>query len=191
MRHILKYSLLSAAIFTAYTQAEEFRQHDAHVHGEVEFNIAQDSNELLVEIMAPGADVVGFEHAPENKQQLQLIEQAEKRLKQAENIVALSAAAKCKAEHIHVANTLEGDSEHDHHDDHKHDGHDHHKHEEGGHGEFSIEYHFECDNISKLQSIETNWFNHFPKTEKINVNLLTETVQKTLQLTAGNTTIKL
>ncbi len=45
MQHILKYSLLSAAIITTSAQAETFRQHQAHVHGEVEFNIAQDNDE--------------------------------------------------------------------------------------------------------------------------------------------------
>lgn len=191
MQHLLKYSLLSAAIITAGAQAEAFRQHDSHVHGQVEFNIAQDGNELLVEIKASGADVVGFEHTPENKQQQQAIEQAENTLKQADNILSLSTAAKCKVEHAHVTNTLESDIQQDDHKDHKHDDDDHKDHKHDSHGEFSIEYHFECGNISKLQFIETNWFNQFPKTEKINVNLLTDTMQKTLQLKKGNRKIAL
>ncbi len=35
----------------------------------LDINIAQDGQELLVEVTAPGADVVGFEHAPETAEQ--------------------------------------------------------------------------------------------------------------------------
>ncbi|QSA19144.1 DUF2796 domain-containing protein, partial [Vibrio furnissii] len=55
---------ISAAVCGSAFAHEEFRQHDAHVHGQVELNIAQDAHDLLIEITAPGADVVGFEHAP-------------------------------------------------------------------------------------------------------------------------------
>lgn len=226
MQHTFKLSLIAGLILSTSAMAEEgFRQHDAHVHGHVEFNIAQDGKELLVEITAPGADVVGFEHAPENEAQHELIENAEKSLKQADKMLLLSSAAKCSPEHISVKNTLEKDEHHDehghdehkhddhehhddhkhekhndheHHDDHKHEkhdeheGHDHegHEHEGEGHGEFTIEYHFECDNIAKLNSIETRWFEQFPKTEEIDVNLLTDNAQKAFELDKDNTVIK-
>lgn len=53
-------SASSLMISTATLANEEFRQHEAHVHGHVEFNIAQDGQDLLIEITAPGADVVGL-----------------------------------------------------------------------------------------------------------------------------------
>ena len=214
MRNVFKYSLLSGSlILAATTQAEEsFRQHDAHVHGHVEFNIAQDANELLVEITAPGADVVGFEHAPENAQQRQILANAVKTLKHAEHILLLSAAAGCKVEHESVMHTLgEDDSHehegHEHHEDHKHHehekhadnkSHDHHEHDKhehhdhaGQHGEFTVEYHYECQNISKLKSIDTQWFKHFPATEEISVNLLTDSAQLATELSATQHEIKL
>ncbi|RTZ14281.1 DUF2796 domain-containing protein [Vibrio aquaticus] len=109
-------------------QAEEgFRQHSAHVHGEVEFNIAQDGNELLMEITAPGADVVGFEQAPQNSEQEHKLEHAVEHLNKADHIFSLTANAGCKVVHQSVSHTLGEDSHegHDHHDDHK--GHDHDK----------------------------------------------------------------
>lgn len=205
MPHLFKLSLLAAVTMSTSVQAEDtFRQHDAHVHGHVEFNIAQDNNELLIEITAPGSDVVGFEHAPKNEQQHDVIEKAEQTLKQADKLMLLSSAAKCKIEHISVSNTLENETQHDSHEGHdhekephgdEHEGHEHedhekhesheshesHEHEEheenGKHGQFTIEYHFDCGDISALQQIETTWFTHFPNTDEISVNVLTDKAQ--------------
>uniref|UniRef100_UPI000B323E21 ZrgA family zinc uptake protein n=1 Tax=Vibrio sonorensis TaxID=1004316 RepID=UPI000B323E21 len=113
---------VAVALFvsSAAIAEEDYRQHGAHVHGHVEFNIAQDGNELLVEITAPGADVVGFEHAPENKKQKETLDKAVKTLNNPGAILTLSSAAKCQVEHVSVTHTLEGK---DH--DHDHDKHDH------------------------------------------------------------------
>ncbi|OQQ04442.1 zinc-binding protein [Vibrio splendidus] len=192
---------------------EEFRSHDAHVHGQVEVNIAQDGQELLVEVTAPGADVVGFEHAPETAEQKKVFEQAIAQLNKPEELFSFNNAS-CTLKFKSVANTLEGDhddheghdhakhdhddhkdhdhAEHDHddhkghdhaehdHDDHKdhdHAEHDHDDHSEGGHGEFTVEYHYQCSDVAKLDTVSTQWFSKFGNTEKMTVNLLTDTAQ--------------
>lgn len=53
-------TIISLVLSTSALADEEFRQHDAHEHGHVELNIAQDGDELLMEIHAPGADVLGL-----------------------------------------------------------------------------------------------------------------------------------
>ena len=73
---------------------DHFRQHDAHVHGVVEVNIAQDGQDLLMEIHAPGADVVGFEHAPQTDEQKAAVENAIAKLKAPDSTWMLTA--KCK-----------------------------------------------------------------------------------------------
>jgi hypothetical protein len=214
-----KVSLIASTLATvSIAQAETtHRQHDAHVHGVVEFNIAQDGNEMLMEITAPGFDIVGFEHAPMNEQQHQAIESAEAVLQNAASVFTLTSAANCAVEYVSVTNTLEEDEhaghdheEHEHHDDHDHeehehhDDHDHEEHEhhddhaghdhgesESSHGAFTVEYHFDCQNLSALSDIETTWFKHFPDTEKVSVNLLTDTQQKALELNSKSTLIKL
>ncbi|GLO62069.1 hypothetical protein MACH09_25770 [Vibrio sp. MACH09] len=216
MHHSFKLSLISCLILSAPVMAEEsFRQHDAHLHGHVELNIAQDGNELLVEITAPGSDIVGFEHAPENEAQHQQIENAEAQLAKATEVLMLPASAQCQVEHVSIKNTLEShdshdehahdEDDHDHdHDKHDHDKHDHDKHDhddhkshsdesdkKGGHGEFAVEYHFECAQISKITEIKTQWFELFPNTEEITVNLLTDTAQTTMDLTSKQPVIKL
>ncbi|PMK33113.1 zinc uptake protein ZrgA [Vibrio lentus] len=168
---------------------EEFRSHEAHVHGKVEVNIAQDGQELLVEVTAPGADVVGFEHAPETAEQKKVFEQAIAQLNKPEELFGFNNAG-CTLKFKSVTNTLEGDHDdhegHDHaehdHDDHK--GHDHaehdhddHDHSEGGHGEFTVEYHYQCSNIAKLDTVNTQWFSKFGNTKSMTVNLLTDSAQ--------------
>ncbi len=209
-------ALVIGLSLAATANAEEYRQHEAHVHGHVELNIAQDGKDLLIEITSPGADIVGFEHAPENAQQEQALKQAITTLKDADQLFAINRQAKCVIEDVHVSHTLGQDShaghdhdEHDHdnhkghdhdkhdHDDHKghdHDKHDHDEHEHhehGGHGEFTVEYRYHCDSVSELNSIDTTWFKQFPATEAISTNLFTDTTQSATRLNKNNTKIEI
>lgn len=124
--------ILSALTFSGVAQADSFRQHAAHVHGQVEFNIAQDGSDVLVEILAPGSDVVGFEHAPTNHDQQHAIHEAVDALKNGSTLLVLDSNAKCELISADVTHTLGGEDAHDdHHDDHAdHDHHDHHDHDD-------------------------------------------------------------
>ncbi|EIU6845807.1 DUF2796 domain-containing protein [Vibrio parahaemolyticus] len=184
--------------------AEEYRQHSAHVHGHVEFNIAQDGSDLLLEITAPGADVVGFEHAPENAEQEKTLQHAVATLEDSNALFAINPQAQCEIEEVHVEHSLGGQhEEHEHHDHegHDHDEHAHHDHdghegheghdhsEHSDHGEFTVQYRFHCAQVGELSRIQTDWFNQFPSTESVNVNLLTDTTQSATSLTKSNTQI--
>ncbi|WP_218758736.1 zinc uptake protein ZrgA [Vibrio parahaemolyticus] len=184
--------------------AEEYRQHSAHVHGHVEFNIAQDGSDLLLEITAPGADVVGFEHAPENAEQEKTLQHAVATLEDSNALFAINPQAQCEIEEVHVEHTLGGQheehehhdheghdhDEHAHHDHDDHDGHEGHDHSEhSDHGEFTVQYRFHCAQVGELSHIQTDWFNQFPSTESVNVNLFTDTTQSATSLTKSNTQI--
>ncbi|HCG7066501.1 zinc-binding protein [Vibrio parahaemolyticus] len=184
--------------------AEEYRQHSAHVHGHVEFNIAQDGSDLLLEITAPGADVVGFEHAPENAEQEKTLQHAVATLEDSNALFAINPQAQCEIEEVHVEHSLGGQhEEHEHHDHDEHAHHDHDKHDHDGHegheghdhsehsdhGEFTVQYRFHCAQVGELSHIQTDWFNQFPSTESVNVNLFTDTTQSATSLTKSNTQI--
>ncbi|MGR5211536.1 zinc uptake protein ZrgA [Vibrio rotiferianus] len=213
-------ALVIGLSLTATANAEEYRQHEAHVHGLVEFNIAQDGKDLLIEITSPGADVVGFEHAPENAEQEAVLSNAVAALKGTDKLLVINKQAKCAIEDVHVSHTLGQDS-HEGHDHHEHEGHDHskhdheghdhdehahddhhdheghkhhdehdgHDHEHGGHGEFTAEYRYHCDSVADLNSIDTTWFQQFPATESISVNLFTDTTQSATNLSKNNSKI--
>lgn len=209
----LKMTLLAGLVVSQFAVAEnQFRQHDAHVHGHVEFNIAQDGQDLLVEITAPGADVVGFEHTPKTDAEITAVADAKAKLNNVNSILTIPASANCTLVEAHVESTLEHGEHHDghkdhhdhkghdHHDNHKghaHESHDHHDDHKGhddhghhdGHGEFSVQYQFSCQDVAKVSQIDTQWFTHFPATEKVSVNLLTDSAQSATELTSGSTTI--
>ncbi|MGR2667394.1 zinc uptake protein ZrgA [Vibrio campbellii] len=128
-------ALVIGLSLAATANAEEYRQHEAHVHGHVEFNIAQDGKDLLIEITSPGADVVGFEHAPENAEQEKALGDAVAALKNTDQLFAINKQAKCVIEDVHVSHTLGQDSHegHEGHEHHDHEGHDHDKHDHEGH----------------------------------------------------------
>ncbi|TKF36629.1 ZrgA family zinc uptake protein, partial [Enterovibrio norvegicus] len=120
---------------TAFAESAEFRQHSAHQHGLVEWVIAQDGNDLLVEIAAPGSDVVGFEHAPKNDEQTTALNSALIALADASALFAVNSGANCSLEEKNISHTLAASKEGEH-DDHGHDdhGHDDHKgHDDHGH----------------------------------------------------------
>ncbi|EGR9013268.1 DUF2796 domain-containing protein [Vibrio parahaemolyticus] len=171
--------------------AEEYRQHSAHVHGHVEFNIAQDGSDLLLEITAPGADVVGFEHAPENAEQEKTLQHAVATLEDSNALFAINPQAQCEIEEVHVEHSLGGQhEEHEPHDHEGHEGHEGHDHSEhSDHGEFTVQYRFHCAQVGELSHIQTDWFNQFPSTESVNVNLFTDTTQSATSLTKSNTQI--
>ncbi|MBW3697442.1 DUF2796 domain-containing protein [Vibrio sp. T187] len=242
MKHSSIAMLVSLALSAPVIAEDSYRSHDAHVHGHVEVNIAQDGNELLLEVTAPGSDVVGFEYAPKTEQEKTAIQQATTLLNQPEVMFQFASKAQCELTFKSVTNTLSKDDDHEghdhsgehkhdhdehehhddreghdhdehehhddheghdhdkheHHDDHKghdhdehkhhddHEGHDHDEHEHSGHGEFTVEYHYNCSSIEDLNSVDTEWFAKFTDTESITVNLLTDKVQTQQKLTAEN-----
>ena len=188
---------VSAGAFADHhTNEEEKRDHKAHVHGEVTFNIAQDGEDLIIAISAPGADIVGFEHQPESAQEEATLKQALARLAKPESLFTLNQGAQCQLSDHLIEQSLPAHEE-DHHEEDSHDEHDedhheedkHDEHEENSHAAFEIAYQYQCHDIAKLSAIKTNWFSFFPKTQEIHVNLLTDKSQSVLELTANNADI--
>ncbi|PTO87632.1 zinc uptake protein ZrgA [Vibrio splendidus] len=134
--------VIGMTVSTNVLANEEFRSHEAHVHGKVEVNIAQDGQELLVEVTAPGADVVGFEHAPETAEQKKVFEQAIAQLNKPEELFGFNNAS-CTLKFKSVTNTLEDD--HDDHEGHDHAEHDHDDHEGHDHAEHDHDDHKDHD----------------------------------------------
>ncbi|WP_394249361.1 DUF2796 domain-containing protein, partial [Vibrio profundi] len=149
MKHTSIALLVGFALSAPSMAEDSYRSHDAHVHGHVEVNIAQDGAELLLEITAPGADIVGFEHAPTNKQEQDAIKQATALLNQPSEIFQFASSAQCQLTFKSVTNTLESgqkdEHEHHDHDEHDHDKHEHHDHDEHDHDKHEHHDHDEHD----------------------------------------------
>lgn len=117
-----------------------------HVHGVVELGIVVEGGTVAVSLDAPLSDVVGFEHAPENDEQLELVRQAAAMLSNPDAMFGLADPASCSisgtsidgpayvTQHLAEGDVGSADSDHDHHD--SHDSHgseaDHDDHADSG-----------------------------------------------------------
>jgi hypothetical protein len=170
--------------------AAETRHHDAHVHGVGQLNVALDGNNLIIELDSPAANIVGFEHAPENDQQSHEIHGAINLLKDGEKLFILTPEAQCTLHEADVQSDI-GGGQHEEHEAHgAHEAHTHDDaHAEVGHGdesahsEFEVAYHFECGKPDSLKSIDVMLFSHFPGFEKLEVQMLTPKGQTAVELT--------
>ena len=162
---------------------EQHREHGAHVHGLAQMNVAFADGVLEIELIAPGANIVGFEHAPRGAEQRQAIERALTQLRRGERLFAPTAAAGCRLTGAEAA-TSAMQSEHHGHDH----GHNHEHEHQGGddghrHSEFTASYRFECANPGRLQRMNVQLFEHFPGNETIEAQVLTATGQGLQRLT--------
>lgn len=211
----MRISTLSLLLASTMFAAPALAQHAAHEHGHGDLKIAIDGDELQIELISPGADIVGFEHAPSTDADHAAVDAAVEKLKGAADLFPLPAAAGCESEMIGIYSTLiDGGSvhvgEHDHaehgdkdHDDHahKHDDHahgdkDHDDHAHGSrdlgpdHAEFRVHYHFECQDISAVTAIETTYFKTFPAAQELDAAALTPSGQAAAELTPDSTRIE-
>jgi len=198
----------------------EVHQLEAHQHGVTKLNLVKVGSEVAIEIIAPGADLMGFEHEAKTEQEKQAFAQAKASLENPFKLFSFNSEAQCviqqsaietsfteHEEHEHEEEHAKHDEhEHEHEDEHaKHDGHEHeheeehakhdeheheheeehakheeHEHEGEGHREFTASYHYVCQ--QDVKSLETQWFAVFPASEKLDVQLINEDKQQSLQL---------
>ncbi|MEL6734445.1 MAG: DUF2796 domain-containing protein [Pseudomonadota bacterium] len=124
--------LALGAVSMPATSLAEMRQLSAHEHGVSTLKIAQEGDQLLFVLEAPGADIVGFEHAAENKAQKKAVQAALVQLKAPAGLFPMPEAAGCSVTASNASFVIEAEDDHDHDhsneakkaDDHDHD-HDH------------------------------------------------------------------
>ena len=183
--------------------AQDTRELDAHEHGVSTVQIAVEGGTMLLDLAAPGMDIVGFEYAPSTDADTAAVATAIDLLQQPGTIVTLPEAAGCSLTSAkanlenedHHAEDHTDDAENDHEDgehaegehsgnDHAHDDHadeDHagHDGEEGnangaGHSAFHASYAFDCTAPEALTMLTFSFFDRFPNAEKIEVQYVTD-----------------
>jgi hypothetical protein len=166
--------------------AEDRRELGAHEHGHSVLNIAIEGGAIAMELIAPGADIVGFEHAASTaEQRAAAVEQARAVLADPLALFLLPAHAGCALESAEIAlETEEHEDEHaeDHDAEEYADAEDHdadaeeHGHE-ASHSAFHAEYAISCASPDHLGGIGFAFFEPFPGAREIEVTVITETGQ--------------
>lgn len=159
--------MAALALTPASLQASE-RQLDAHEHGVSTLKVAQENQILLFELEAPGNDIVGFEHAPENDAQRSAVEAALSQFKQPEAIFILPAAAQCVASKQHAEFETDDD-----------------------HAGFHVTWTMTCKKPSNAQSMKTGFFDMFEHAEEIEVEAIGNAGQAAIEVEKGQTSVDL
>jgi hypothetical protein len=168
---------------------------EAHIHGEAKLNIVFEGPELLIELKSPSYNLVGFEHAPKTKNQLELVENTISLLKNFKNVADTSTEANCKIADASVSTSMRGIHEDEHHEDEHHeDEHHEDEHQHSAkeiHSEFSATYSLICNKPENLKSIQLELFNTFELMEEIAVQMIIQGKQGFAELNPDNPNLKL
>jgi hypothetical protein len=181
-----------AAGMTAFvTRASEH----AHEHGVGTLNIAIEKQDVEIELMLPGSDVVGFEHPPSSDEDRRAVEAAVGKLKSVTHLFSISSAAGCHIEEVEVHAEQLGAADAGHHDEaDAKSGHDT-SHDGSGatpnHAEFMAHYHFHCENPDDLTHIDVMVFEVFPSALELEAQIITERGQNAMELTPAASRLNL
>lgn len=195
---------LTLLIESTWASESEHSDQHAHTHGLATLDLVQEANSVVIEFKSPAVNIVGFEHQAKDDEDRSKIHKAIETLKQGDKLFVFSSDAGCRLEDVNVESELSETHEgHDHeshdeeHADHDHESHDeeHAGHdedaEEESHSDFAAIYQFHCNNPEALAKIDLGLFEHFPLIEEIQSQLVTDTLQTSVHLEAGNSRIEL
>lgn len=209
-------SLLVLASSLCYASGEgEHRQHDAHVHGTAQMNLAIDGKNVFLELTSPAMNIVGFEYMPSSDEDRHAVHEAAEKLEDGGSLFEFPKAAGCTMITAEIDSPLLGHEHHEEHDakdshgkeheerhdkdDDHHDAHgkDHgeqahdEEHDHSEHSEFKARYQFTCSSPKELKTITVNLFTAFSGFEKIETQIITSSGQTAPELTARNNRVDL
>jgi hypothetical protein len=168
-------------LFCASAPAEEFEQHHAHEHGKVTLNLAVDGRALVLELDAPAANVVGFEHAPRTSSERAAVTNAEAWIRAGKDVLAMSQGAECRYTSTdftppqwEAGNDPDQDPDEDH--DHGGSGHEGERHEL--HADYEARFNYECARPEKLAWVEPRLLDKLLNIVEARVNVLGPTGQR-------------
>lgn len=155
--------------------------HRAHEHGSGILNVAVEGGTVEVELIAPGSDIVGFEHRPASDADREAVRQAADLLGDGAGMFIFADEASCSlAEGSVESGLLE-----------EHAGTEADTDADGQHAEFHARYRFDCAAPDSLGYVELRYFELFPAAQELEASVLTETGQTAAELTPDAPTLGL
>lgn len=200
---LLPLTALAAALADELTDAQQAHTLGVHQHGLATLSLAVNQQQLVLELFAPAADIVGFEHAPQNIEQEQQQAAAFTRVQEGPALFTLPKQAQCafiKSEllvqegdelddaaahaddHQHAKADAQQEQAHDHdHDEHNNDHDDH--HHDHGHSDVLVKYHYQCQQPQALTRLDTQLFAQFASLNNIELQGIVASGQVAATLT--------
>ena len=186
MRIFRSWLLLLLATCSLPLAAEVQRRHAAHEHGEGRLDIAQEGTELHIEFESPAANIVGFEHAPRTTADHAALDRAVALLESGDRMFGFPHQAACQLVAADVTTPM---SDHAAEEEHAHpeEGAMHgnepptdagkQEHGDESHSDISAHYRFDCSHPEQLNQLTVKLFEAFPLTERLRVQIISETRQ--------------
>ena len=181
-------------------------EHTAHVHGVTKLNVAIEGETVEMELIAPGADIVGFEHAPESPQDKAAVTAAVAALRDGAGLFVFPREASCRLLEADVESGLladdhAGEEKHGNEQEHGEEkeahgeedeahGEEHEAHGEEVHAEFHAQYRFSCARPDRLNHMDVRFFERFPSGGEIEVQTISPRGQSAQELTATSMRLK-
>jgi hypothetical protein len=144
-------------------------------------NIVLDGNSLFIELDSPVMNLVGFEHAPNNEEQVSALLKAEQTLASADRLFHF-ATTKCSLENVEIEMPY---SKNHAHKNRLHSPPERH-HE---HTDFHANYAFQCEQAKDLTAISVKLFSLFPDLQAIKAQWIFQGKQGSASLTASHPTL--
>jgi hypothetical protein len=176
-------SLAILVTLPAFAEQAAHRQLGPHVHGQGTLDIAIEGNKIEMELIAPGMDIVGFEHVATTDDQKAAVEKAKAKLTDVLSVFKLPTAAKCKTDTANVESRKETHQPGEKDDDDKPG--------EPQHSEFHATYTITCDAPESVTGLDTDYFADFAGGQLLNVNVTTPKGQTQAQMTREKPTLDL
>ncbi|MBC9252355.1 zinc-binding protein [Pseudomonas alcaligenes] len=184
-RTLLALSIALLPLAAAQASEEEHGSLGKHEHGVATLDVALDGQTLELQLESPAMNIVGFEHAASSAADQAKAASAKAQLQQALELFGLPAAAGCSIASLELHSPLFGDAAHDHDHDHDHDqSAGEHAHE---HSDVDAAYRLTCSQPQQLNGLDLGlFFQRFPATEKLQVQLIGPNGQQGAELSPGN-----
>ena len=161
------------------------RERAAHVHGVARLNVAIEGQTVEMELMSPGADIVGFEHAPETAAQRAAVVSAAAALEDGAALFAFPPEAGCRLSRAEVESALL-DRDHGEGEAHEPGA----EVEREAHAEFEAEYRFRCERPDRLSHVDVRLFELFPAARALVVQSISPRGQSAEELTPSSARLK-
>ncbi|MCR5857991.1 DUF2796 domain-containing protein [Mesorhizobium sp. J428] len=165
--------LFAAGIFAVVSAAhaeEDRREVGPHVHGRATLAIAIEANNVQMEFVAPGMDIVGFEHEAETARQKRAVETALADLREPLNLFVLPESTGCTLTSAEVTVVAQDQEHHDaaaEADDSAET-----EELEDHHSEFRATYALACTDAAQLTSIYFPFFDRFAEARALAVTII-------------------
>lgn len=156
--HAVALFLLVSALPPTTAHALAARQHGPHVHGTTTVDIALEEGELQITVMAPGANMVGFEHPPHDVAEHQQLETVLESLRAPAAWLRPADQAQCTV--LDVAVQVNGYDEKAVHPD------------DAGHAHIEARYRYRCIQSDVLDHIDIHLADRYPGTRRVVVNVV-------------------